>query len=59
MTTLKEELIYTAETLSDNASLDDVMYKLYVLDRIHQAEVEEQRGATITLEELRKESDKW
>jgi hypothetical protein len=45
--------------LPKEANTGDLMYRLYVLDRIEKAEEEADRGETVSLEDLRKEVSKW
>jgi len=55
----KKHLKETIEKLPEEFSLEDLIYKLILLDKIERAEKESERGETITEEELDKELKKW
>jgi hypothetical protein len=55
----KKHLKETIEKLPEEFSLEDLIYKLILLDKIERAEKESERGETITEEELDKELEKW
>jgi len=55
----KKHLKETIEKLPEELSLEDLIYKLILLDKIEIAEKESERGETITEEELDKELEKW
>ena len=45
--------------LPDSASIDDIMYQLYVLDKIRKGQEAVKDGKTISVEELKKEMKSW
>ena len=55
----KKQLTLTLEKLPDEFSLEDLIDKLILLDKIERAEQESERGETITESELEKEIEKW
>lgn len=55
----KKQLKATIEKLPEEFSLEDLMDKLILLDKIERAEKESERGDTITEAELDKELEKW
>jgi hypothetical protein len=55
----KKQLTVTLEKLPDEFSLEDLIDKLILLDKIERAEQESERGETITESELEKEIEKW
>jgi len=55
----KKQLKETIEKLPEEFSLEDLMDKLILLDKIEKAEKESERGETITEAELNKEIEKW
>ena len=55
----KKHLQETIEKLPEELSLEDLIYKLILLDKIEIAEKESERGETITEEALEKELEKW
>jgi len=59
MKTVKEEAIRAISSLPDNAPIDEIMYRLYVIDKISKGQIALKEGRTITTEELLKEIDSW
>ena len=45
--------------LPDTANMDDIMYELYVIDKVKKGREAVERGETISIEELRKEMQTW
>ena len=59
MQTLKQEAINAISKLPDNANIEDIMYRLYVIDKIHEGLEDVRNGRVITTEELEKEIQSW
>lgn len=59
MKTIKEEALHAIETLPDDTPIDDIMYRLYVIDKIHRGQEAVLNGQTLTTEELEKEMQTW
>lgn len=59
METLKQEAIRVIPKLSDTANMDDIMYELYVIDKVKKGREAVERGETISIEDLRKEMQTW
>lgn len=59
METLKAEAINAISKLPESASIDDIMYELYVIDKIKKGREAAERGDTISIEELKKEMQTW
>ena len=59
MHTLKEEAMHAIETLPEDANLDDIMYRLYVIDKVMKGKEAIEKGQYKTVEELKKEIAKW
>jgi len=59
MQTLKAEAIYAISKLPESASIDDIMYELYVIDKVKKGKAAAEQGDTITIEELKKEMQSW
>ena len=55
----KQEALETIGKLPDDADMDEIMYQLYVLDKIHKGQEAADQGKTITTEELKREIDTW
>jgi len=59
MDTLKQESIKAISRLPEDSNIDDLMYRLYVIDKIKKGEEAAINGKILTLEELKKEVKKW
>jgi hypothetical protein len=59
MMTVKEEAIRAISSLPDNTQIDDVMYRLYVIDKVTRGQTALKEGRTNTTEELLKEIESW
>ncbi len=59
METLKQEAIRVISKLPDTANIDDIMYELYVIDKIKKGREAAERGNTISIEDLKKEMQTW
>jgi predicted transcriptional regulator len=46
-------------TEKDSAEIDDIMYRLYVIDKVRKGREAVERGDTVSTEELRKEIETW
>lgn len=55
METLKEEAINAISKLPKSADIDDIMYRLYVIDKIKKGQEAVQDGKTISVEKLKEE----
>ena len=59
MQTIKQEVINAISSLPDNASIEDIMYHLYVIDKIKNGLSSIEKGETLSLDELKKEIETW
>jgi predicted transcriptional regulator len=59
METLKHEAISAISKLPESASIDDIMYELYVIDKVKKGKEAAERGETVTVEDLRREMQSW
>ncbi len=59
MQTLKQEAIDAISKLPDDASIDDIMYRLYVIDKVARSREAVKNGKTVTVDELKKEVRSW
>jgi hypothetical protein len=55
METLKDEAISAISKLPASASIDDIMYELYVIDKVKKGKEAAERGDTLSIEELKRE----
>ncbi|SKC81950.1 hypothetical protein [Maledivibacter halophilus] len=59
MQTIKEEAIRIISNLPDDVSMDDIMYKLYVMDKIKSGQSDIKSGNYLSSDDVRKEIEKW
>ena len=59
MQPLKQEAIEAISTLPDDADIDEIMYRLYVLDKIRKGREDVANGNVISAEELQREIEQW
>ena len=55
----KQEALETIGKLPEDADMDEIMYRLYVLDKIRKGQEAVEQGQTLTSEELKREIDSW
>jgi hypothetical protein len=59
METLKQEAIKAISKLPDSASVDDIMYELYVIYKVKKGREAAEHGDTISTEDLKREMQTW
>lgn len=59
MQTIKQEALNAISRLPDTVNLDDIMYRLFVLDKIKKGQESIQNGETITTNDLKTEIESW
>ncbi|PUB81006.1 MAG: hypothetical protein DBP02_19340 [gamma proteobacterium symbiont of Ctena orbiculata] len=57
--TAKQEALEAIQRLPDNVDFDEIVYRLYVLNKIHQGMQEIEAGQTISHEELMRQIEQW
>jgi predicted transcriptional regulator len=55
----KQEALDTIGKLPDDVDMDEIMYRLYVLDKIRHGREDIEAGRTISHEELLQEIAQW
>lgn len=55
----KQDALDTIGKLPDDVDLDEIMYRLYVLDKIRKGQEAAEQGRTISSEELKREIESW
>ena len=45
--------------MPDSASIDDIMYRLYVVAKVRKGREAVQHGDTVTIEDLKREIESW
>lgn len=59
MQAAKQDALNTIKQLPETADMEEIMYRLYVLDKIRKGQKAIEQGETNTSEELRREIDSW
>ena len=59
MESLKQEALNVISKMPDTAEIDDIMYRLYVIDKVRKGREAVRRGETISIENLKKEMESW
>ena len=59
MDTLKQEAIRVISKLPDTANIEDIMYELYVIDKVKKGMEALEQGKTISIEDLKSEMQTW
>ena len=59
MDTLKKNIMDAINKLPESATVDDIMYRLYVIDKVRKGKESVERGETVSIDELKKEMDTW
>lgn len=59
MESLKQEAISAISKLPDSADIDEIMYRLFVIDKVRKGEDAIARGDWTAVEDLKKEMETW
>ena len=59
MQAAKQDALNTISKLPDNADMEEIMYRLYVLDKVRKGQEAVKRGETKTSSELQRTIDSW
>jgi len=59
MTIAKQQVLELLKELPDEVDIDDIMYRLYLRQKLDAAEKDVSEGAVISHEEVVKETSKW
>ncbi len=57
--TLKQEALESLQHLPDNADIDEIMYRLYIVDKIRKSREAIKHGDVISHEDLKREIEQW
>lgn len=55
----KQEALESIRKLPDDADMEEIMYRLYVIDKIRKGQDAVNHGQLTTSEELMREIEKW
>jgi predicted transcriptional regulator len=59
MQAVKREALDAIAKLPDDTDMDEIMYRLYVLDKIRKGREAADQGRTISHEDLKREIETW
>ena len=59
MQAAKQDTLNTINQLPETADMEEIMYRLYVLDKVRKGQEDVEQGKTLTSEELQHEIDSW
>jgi len=59
MESLKKEALNVISKMPETAEIDDIMYRLYVIDKVRKGREAVQRGEVVSIEDLKKEIESW
>jgi len=59
MESLKQEAIKVISRMPESAEIDDIMYRLYVIDKVRKGREAVREGRTVAMEELKREVESW
>jgi len=59
MDTLKNDIIDAISKLPESATVDEIMYRLYVIDKVRKGKEAVKKGETVSVDEIKKEMEAW
>ena len=59
METLKKEAINAISRLPESADIDDIMYRVYVIDKVKKGQEAVKEGRVVSVEALKEEMKTW
>jgi len=59
MESLKQEVMNAISKMPDTVDIDDIMYRLYVIDKVRKGREAVQQGKVISIAELKEEMKSW
>ena len=59
MKSLKQEALNVISKMPHTAKIDDIMYRLYVVDKVRKGREAVQQGEVVSIEDLKKEIESW
>ena len=57
--TLKQDVLETLQNLPDNADIEEIMYRLYVLENIRRGQQDAQLDKTTNADQLLRDIQTW
>ena len=59
MQTLKQEVMKAISSLPEATSIDEIMYRLYVIEKVRKGKRAVEDGKTVSVDELKREIESW
>jgi hypothetical protein len=59
MESLKQEAIKVISRMPESAEIEDIMYRLYVIDKVRKGREAVREGRTVAMDELKREVESW
>jgi uncharacterized protein YicC (UPF0701 family) len=59
MQAVKQEALDTIARLPDDADMEEIMYRLYVLENIRRGQLDATQGKTLSAEEVLRDIQTW
>lgn len=59
MQAAKKEALDAISRLPEDTDMEEIMYRLYVLDKIRKGRDDAEKGRTTRVEDLKREIDSW
>jgi hypothetical protein len=59
MQVFKKEIIESISDLPDEVEIEDIMYRLYVIDKIKKGQLAVKNHEVVSSDELKKEIERW
>ena len=59
MSAAKQYALNTINQLPDNADMEEIMYRLYVLDKVRKGQEDAAQGRVTSAEDLKSEIGRW
>ncbi|MGH8475877.1 MAG: hypothetical protein ACRERV_04260 [Methylococcales bacterium] len=59
MLAIKQEALRTINALPDDADIEEIMYRLYIVDKIRKGQQAIEQKQVLTSDELRREIETW
>lgn len=57
--TLKQEALESLQRLPEDSDIDEMMYRLYVIDKVHKSREAIRQGNVISQDDLDQEMKQW
>ena len=59
MESLKQEALNLISKMPDTSEIDDIIYRLYVVDKVRKGREAVKQGEVVSIEDLKKEIESW